>query len=295
MDLHQFLADAAAVATTLGFLAAAVAVYFGLESLRTEAQAARLESIITTNELWKEVSLAVDHAIELSSTTIESIQRAYALLNEDRICSVTAGTIVEPLNARVPFVAAALLPIGNSTWGSAPEDEAAYLRDVRRRALGIGFVRTVLAEESLSPWLNGQDRGQVVDDLQALDMAMTLWVGRMNEVAELYQEALLDRRLFVSKRSVTLIQQLFAAEPYILWRNSTTPGRWGLRPLGLGSEARLYHWGSPLQRAAIRLRLDPVGYSESDTYPGFSKQLGWIVGPGSAWARRIRNVRIDGW
>lgn len=97
------------------------------------------------------------------------------------------------------------------------------------------------------------------------------------------------------------MQRMFVAEPYILWRNSRTPGRWGLRLLGLGAAARYYHWTSALQGAGLRLRVDPPGFAKRGTYSGHTASLGWIIGAGrrpsriekslaQAWAWVRRNV-----
>ena len=211
-----------------------------------------------------------------------AVRSSYAELNsQSAVSAISTGRPPTPLTQRAPFIVSALFPMGNADWDAAPNVESVYLANTKSRTLALGYVRTVLSAEILSPWIPAETRGEVYDDLAALDHAMETWVGRMNEIAELYEENLIDRRLFVRKRSVSLIQQLFAAEPYILWRNSTTPGRWGLRVLGVGAEARFYHWNSHLQNAAIRLRVDPGGYRNMGEYRGLGEALGWIIGPGT--------------
>lgn len=119
------------------------------------------------------------------------------------------------------------------------------------------------------------------EELAAVDRAMEAWVGKMNEIAELYELNVLDRHAFVGKRSVALVQRSFVAEPYLLWRNTVKPGRWGLRLLGLGTAARSYQWASLLQESAIGLSVDPAGFGPSATYPGLIASLGWAIGAGS--------------
>jgi hypothetical protein len=280
-NLLHGLQGAANAATVIGVLVAAGAAFVAVASLRSQARSQQLTAIMTTNTLWLDVGGAVDTDIKLSRSTVTAIRRVYSELLGYPGAAVDTDQPATELVMRVPFIISGLLPSGTLQSGMAPNDEIQYLSKLRARTLAFGYVRTVLQDRQYSPaWATSAMKRAIERDLAALDNAMTTWVNRLNEVAELYEGNLLDRRRFVGKRSVAIIQQLFAAEPYILWRNSTTPGRWGLRVLGLGSEARRYHWRSPLQRAAIRLRVDPRGYQRSLTYPGLCERLGWIIGPG---------------
>ena len=285
MSAADIIQDIAGIATAFGVPTAVVAGLIAVRSLKTQADAQRLEAILTTNRQWQDVAKANQSPANLSARTINAIIRAYEEMKCDWLGSaVKTGDSPVDLTSPVPFAAAAFLPFGESIWEQAPNDESTYLTRTYARTLALGYVRTVLSTPALSSWLKSSERVEISDDLRRLDQAMERWVGRMNEIAELYENNLVDRPLFVRKRSVSLIQQLFAAEPYILWRNSTTPGRWGLRILGIGAEARFYHWRSYLQHAAIRLRVDPPGYGPCPGYAGFSESLGWIIGPGATTA-----------
>jgi hypothetical protein len=124
-----------------------------------------------------------------------------------------------------------------------------------------------------------------------LRQSVEKYVNVMNEVAELYEADLIERRLFLGKRHVAIIQQAYFVEPYILWRNSIESGRWGLRILSIGHEARVYHWEQVLQQSAIRARVDPVGYQPYDgIYLGFCGSVGWMIGPG-----KVSNSRLRAW
>ena len=163
--------------------------------------------------------------------------------------SLDGGAVDAPFTQRAPFVLGALLPTGITTRESAPADEDTYSADLRARALVLGYVRTLLEDERCRPtWMDIVTSQQIAADLDSLDHVLGVWVNKMNEIAELYESNLMDRRRFVGKRSASLVRLLFMAEPHILWRNSKTSGRWGIRVLGIGGEARLYHWYSPLQQ-----------------------------------------------
>lgn len=286
------------IAAVAGFLIAVAAAVVAARSLRSQAKSQRLDAIITTNEFWAEATRSTETPVTLSTTTVAAIRRIYdEVLGAPYLSVLDNGPLAREIALRVPFAASMLLPIGLQDPAKSPQNEKDYLADLGLRVRAFGFVRTILDDPELRHgWLSETESKQVANDLQALDSAMARWVNRMNEVAELYGTGLIDRRSFVGKRSVMLLQQLSAAEPYILWRNSTTPGRWGLRVLGLGAEARFYHWMSPLQRAAIRQRVDPEHYGESGPYPGFAAATGWIVGPGTtssgAIAHRWSEIRI---
>lgn len=276
------LQGAASIATVAGVIVAVGAALVAVASLRSQAKSQQLEAIISTNRFWQDVTDSTACAITLSAVTITAIQWIYTRLmgSPDAAATCRDGPARE-ISMRVPYILGALLPAGIAERDYAPASERAYSGDMKARMLALGYVRSALRDPGQRPdWLSAQDLEIIKADLLDLDEAMTTWVNLMNEIAELYEGDLVDRRKFVGKRSVAIIQQLFVAEPYILWRNSTTPGRWGLRVLGLGAEARLYHWLSPLQRAGIRLRADPPEYQAAGTYPGYCAKLGWIIGPG---------------
>jgi hypothetical protein len=300
IHLLDGLQGAANAATVIGVLIAVSAAAVAVASLRTQAKSQELTAILTTNDLWLEVGRAPDRFVSLSSLTVSVVRRIYGELSAgDDASALMTHADSQGISLPVPFIVGSLLPQGGRERDRAPERENAYLNEMRARALALGYVRTVLGDRNRAlQWLSDSDMERVLQDFATLDAAMNTWVNRMNEVAELYEGNLVDRRRFVGKRSVAIVQQLFVAEPYILWRNSTISGRWGLRVLGLGAEARLYHWRSVLQKAAIQLRedADPHGYSPSSSYRGFSACLGWIIGPGSTprggFARWIAEARI---
>ncbi|HWL35732.1 MAG TPA: hypothetical protein VNQ77_06040 [Frankiaceae bacterium] len=274
--MDSALADAVAVATLVGVAMAVVASTVAVASLRSQAKSQELNAIIETNKLWLNVAESA-RKVTLSEPTVRAIRRAYDdLIEGDNPSVLSVNAAPDAVTMEVPYIVGALLPEGVQGKESAPETEDVYVRDVRARTLVLGYLRTVLEKSDPRPsWLSVAVRQAVVSDFAALDKAMAAWVNPMNEVAELYDGDLVDRRRFAGKRSGAIIRQMAVAEPYILWRNSTTSGRWGVRVLGLGAEVRQYHWRSPLQRAGLRLVKDPDGYA------GFSERFGWIVGPGS--------------
>lgn len=285
------------VATVVGVVVAAGAALVAVASLRSQAKTQQLGAVITTNDLWRDVATATATSVKISRATVTAIRNAYEQLTGVTDASVLATNYpATDFVAPAPYVVGAFFPRGTQDRALAPLREADYLQSLRARTLAFGYLRCVLQATDRPPWLSERAAAAAKKDLAAMDRAMRAWVNQMNEVAELYETGLADRRKFVGKRSVSIIQQLMAAEPYILWRNSTTPGRWGQRVVGLGTEARRYHWRSPLQRAALAQSSDPPGYQSAGTYPGFSRAIGWIIGPGDtpdgAIARRWAEVRI---
>jgi hypothetical protein len=283
----DFVSQAADIATTAGVLFAVVASWIGVRSLRSQAGSQRLESLSATNVLWIEVGQLAAKTLVLSPSTLRIVQRVYADLEARANLPVRGGVlgtepIDEPLIAGVPFAVGALLPYGTQNPQDAPDDETSYLDRQVARALALGYVRVALRDDAENPPdATPEELTSAREELAAIDEAMEAWVGKMNEIAELYELNVLDRHAFVGKRSVALVQRSFVAEPYLLWRNTVKPGRWGLRLLGLGTAARTYQWASLLQESAIGLSVNPSGFGPSATYPGLIASLGWAIGAGS--------------
>jgi hypothetical protein len=285
--LSVLLGSLASLATVLGVPIAIVAAFLAIRSLRSQATSQKLEAILTTNNLWKELQDATSDPVSLSAETVSAVQNIYRdLMSGPGHSSLDGAASGVPFTQLAPFVVGALLPRGVSTRERAPADEEAYSADLQARALVIGYVRTLLEDERCRPtWMDTDTSRQISKDLAKLDDMLTVWVNKMNEIAELYEGHLMDRRRFVGKRSASLVRLLFTAEPHILWRNSVTSGRWGIRVLGIGGEARLYHWCSPLQQASLRLTgSNPAGFEPTPAYDGWSVSVGWAIGSGSAEA-----------
>lgn len=283
----DLIGQAADVATTVGVLFAVVASWIGLRSLRSQAGSQKLESLSATNVLWVEVGQLGSRTQVLSPSTLRIVQAIYADVESRaglRVCGGALGTdpIDRPLTAGVPFVLGALLPRGTQDAREAPNDERSYLEHQVARAVAFGYLRAVLRDDALNPaGATPEEIATAREELTAIDRAMEEWVGKMNEIAELYELDVLDRHAFVGKRSVALVQRSFVTEPYLLWRNTVKPGRWGLRLLGLGTAARCYQWASLLQENAVGLSVNPAGFGPTATYPGLIASLGWAIGAGS--------------
>lgn len=281
------LAMLASGATILGVPIAIAAAFLAVRSLRSQADSQKLEAILTTNKFWTDVQQVTSESITLSVDTVSCIRRVYKdLMGEPGHSCLDRGPLDQEFVHRAPFVLGALFPVGRRDRESAPADELTYSADLRARALVLGYIRTTLESGECAPdWLDSMTRIKVAEDFAQIDKVLEVWVNKMNEIAELYETNLMDRRLFIGKRSASLVRMLFVAEPHIIWRNSNISGRWGIRVLGLGSEARLYHWQSPLQQAAIRLAdANPTGYSFSSVYRGWSATVGWAIGAGRSTA-----------
>lgn len=283
----NLVSQAADIATTAGVLFAVVASWIGVRSLRSQAGSQRLESLSATNVLWIEVGQLGAKTQALSPSTLRIVQWIYADLEARGGLPVRGGvlgteTIDHALTAGVPFVVGALLPHGTQKPQDAPDDERSYLDRQVARAFAFGYLRAVLRDDARnSAGATPEELVTAREELAAVDRAMEAWVGKMNEIAELYELNVLDRHAFVGKRSVALVQRSFVAEPYILWRNTVKPGRWGLRLLGLGTAARTYQWASLLQENAVGLSVNPARFGPSATYPGLIASLGWAIGAGS--------------
>lgn len=284
VDVVSIAAD---IATIAGVLFAVVAAWIAVGSLRSQARGQKLESIAFTNAIWDAVNKLGSTPLQIAPSTVEIIRRIYSDLERedtalDNTSALGNSTVSEPLSMQVPFIIGALLPRGNLDKASAPTTGFHYLDQQQARTVALGYVWTMICDESAPPpWAQGADLTTARRELAAIDRAMEAWVERVNEVAELFELAVLDQRAFVGIRSVALVQRLFVAEPYILWRNTVMPGRWGLRLFALGSAARSYHWASALQRDSLRLWVNPEGFYRSADYLGFAESLGWIIGPGS--------------
>ncbi len=278
-------ANVATVAAGLGTVVAAIVAVPALRATNKaadlNARAHELNAVSETNRLWDELNdYANMNEVEFATVTVAAIRKVFDELSGGLRAAIDTDVPPSSFRARVPFAAGALLAMSHQPPTRVPEEERQYQRGIRVRTLTFGYVRAALGGASWPDWVNSSDREVIKADFLTLDEAMTGWVNKLNQIAELYETSTFDRRKFIGKRSVAVVQQLYVAEPYVLWRNSTVPGRWGLRTLGLGVEARNYHWKSPLQQARIRQRLDPLGFEPTGSYPGFSVSLGWIIGPG---------------
>jgi hypothetical protein len=271
----DMISAGAAIATILGVPIALLAVTAGARQLQSQAKSQALSAILETNTLWADVS-ASQTEVTLSAQTVREIILGYDVLGAP-LESVLKGAPEGPIAARTPFILGALLPVGLKDPEDAPQDSDAYNDLLVERAIAVGYtlnrlrLRCIEGSDTHSP--------EIADDVKALEHAVEGWVNRLNEVAELYGEDLIDRRLFIGKRHVALAQQAFFAEPYVLWRNTMFSGRWGVRLLALGQEARRYHWTHPLQTSSVMGRLDPEGFGLRSDYDGLMSRVGWMFGP----------------
>lgn len=301
------LGDWANLATILGFAITITAIVFAGRQLRLQAQSQKLTAVLETNRLWWDVppvrSTTVD-PIALSSVTIDLIAKIYAEAIAEADSALQPWvTPRREIVQGAPFVLTALLPAGATE--AAPNNEPDYRAALLGRAMSVGLVMTALrqvAKGSDPARLYPRRRvpraicARVSDDLAAVGVAIDRYVGSMNEVAELYEVGLIDRRLFVGKRHVALIQQAFAIEPYLLWRNTVYSGRWGLRILSMGMAARSFHWKSTLHTSVLRLRVDPPGYARG-AGPALSlaERIGTIIGRGGESDRLLPLGRFHRW
>lgn len=274
VDWVDAISAVAGIATILGVPIALFAVLAGARQLRSQAESQALTAILETNKLWAEVSDA-QRDLRLSATTVREIREIYDVVR-GKSESVLEGAPDGPMTARVPFILGALFPVGIQNSDDAPQDSDTYNDLLVERAIVVGYALNRLRLRCVegSPSYDSE----IADDVKAIQSAVEGWVNRLNEVAELYGEDLIDQRLFIGKRHVALAQQAFFAEPYILWRNTTFSGRWGVRLLALGQEARRYHWTHPLQTSPVMARLDPEGFESRSDYDGFTKRVGWMFG-----------------
>jgi hypothetical protein len=78
------------------------------------------------------------------------------------------------------------------------------------------------------------------------------FVNAVNDVAEMIEEGLADVGTFLAKYHLSLIREVYIAEPYIYYYNLySKSGRWGMRVLRLGEMARQYNDISPIHRQPV--------------------------------------------
>ncbi len=283
------LADAASIFTIGGFGAATAAIWFAGRQLRTQAASQKLHAVLETNRLWVDVNTSMrSEPIAFPPHVLRLILRAYREnAPGSRPALPNHLEPATPIEMVTPFGLACLLPAGVTDPAAAPRCEREYSRLMLVRALVTGVVLTTL--DATARGLDGppaladvsaNERVELSACLDALHRHLRHYVNRLNEVAELYEAGLLDRRLFLTKRNTTIIRQAFVVEPYILWWNTVATGRWGMRILSLARAARMHHWADSLQRQPLRLSVEPVALRPIGDYPGLIAQTGWIVGAG---------------
>lgn len=78
------------------------------------------------------------------------------------------------------------------------------------------------------------------------------YVNAVNDVAEMIEEGLVDIGTFLSKYHLSLIREVYIAEPYIYHYNVfSQSGRWAMRVLRLGEMARQFNDISPIHRQPV--------------------------------------------
>lgn len=267
------IATAADVATVLAAVGALIAAVIALRQLRSQAESQNLTAILATNDLWRDVVNAQQEVV-LRRVTVARIIDLYADLGTGSTSALEGGGN-SPVSAKVPYVLGALFPTGCLDAAAAPRTSRAYNHDLLNRTLAFGYVLNHLRSPRDA---DDEVPDESVEDAGAIERAMEQWVNKLNEIAELYGHGVINRRLFIGKRHIAVAQQAFFAEPYILWRNSTHSGRWGMRLVALGQEARFFHWRDELQTTPVMARIDPEGYEPSANYEGFRFRVGWMFG-----------------
>ena len=284
------ISNVAAIVTIATFAAGLAGIWFGARQMRTQAVAQKLTSVIETNNLWKEVQDVVGSLTEISSGTLLLVRAIFDEVIVDRVSALPRQVNGLPsISKGPPFSVTPLFQARALEARAAPKSHVEYEREMLDRAftfallfstltaIGEGRLLKIKDEESIS----AEQVNCVKADLQNLEKSMERYVGQMNNLAELYEQGLTPRRLFLGKRHIAILQQSFAAEPYILWRNSVKDDRWGMRVLALGQAARSYHWQSLIHTKDISLRGDPVGYGQNETYTGLNQSIGTIIAQGS--------------
>jgi hypothetical protein len=284
VDVAQIASGGAAVAAAL---IAAVAAMVAAKQLRSQAKSQELSAVMSTNDLWRRVQESTRGMVTIGRETIAAIESAHAAIDPSARSVVDRNATATDLQLPAPFILGALQTLGVADVADAANTEQAYRKAMEARGRVVGFTLASLANIARGA---NPEAPRIADDLRAMRRSVEEYVNVLNEVAELYDADLIDRRLFLGKRHVALIQQAYCAEPYILWRNSSYSGRWGLRLLSIGEEARAYHRKQVLQQSAVRSRVDPVEYALQPGYVGYSSALGWMVGPG-----RVSSNRFAAW
>jgi hypothetical protein len=79
-----------------------------------------------------------------------------------------------------------------------------------------------------------------------------IFVNNVNDVAEMIEEGLIDRRSFFGRYHLALIREIYIAEPYIYYLNlHGRSGRWGMRVLRMGEMARAFNDINPIHRSPV--------------------------------------------
>ena len=294
------ISNIAAIVTIAAFLAGLAGIWFTARQSQIQANSQKLTSVIETNNFWTEVTDIVKLPCQIRPETLSIVRRIYDQFICDRSSSLPQIAADSPSFLKgVPFVFTALFPSETPGGELAPDSQIQYERQMLDRAFTFSLIYSVLTdigEGRLCTFADGyfinKDQSALIrDDLRRIEKAMDDYVGEFNNLAELYEVGLTPRRLFLGKRHVAIVQQIFAAEPYILWRNSIRDDRWGMRLLGLGEAARTYHWKSHLHSKSIALRGDPPGFEANGDYIGHCKSIGVIISPGQ---KQTTNLGIPG-
>lgn len=267
-DWGSFWTALSAVSTALAVLVGLAAAVAAVRQLTVSAEASKLGAVLETNQHWQRTRDA-QRQVTLREATLRHISSFYAAAG---VCSVLPEPPPQEVSALAPKILGVLGPRVPMTAPRA-NDAPTYERVALARALLVGSLMNSLRDAALT-------NAEIRDDLIQLTEAVTGWVNQLNELAELYGEKIIDRRLLIGKVHVDLSRAVWYAEPYILWRNTTHPGRWGLRLLAFGEEARQYHWTSPLQNSPVMEDADIDDLAPTHTYPGFCVSQGWMYGPG---------------
>lgn len=276
VSYESVLGSLAAAATCLAVVVAIAAAWIAVRQLGAAASTARLDAAVETNRRWQAVR-AAQRAVKLRRKTLQAVRSALDELGlESALPLETPTAVVAP----VPYVLGVLCPAAGLSQ-VPPNNQDEYTRSMLARSVVVGHVLNSLTAES-------RNDKAIRRDLRELGTAMTLWVDSLNELAEMYGEQIVDRRRLIGKIHVDLSRSVWYAEPYILWRNTTSSGRWGLRLLAFGHEAREYHWASPIQNSAVREDTEFDSLPPSADYGGLASALGWMYGIGHTGDYNLR-------
>lgn len=100
---------------------------------------------------------------------------------------------------------------------------------------------------------------QLPKDTRRSDMMLIReFVNSVNDVAEMIEEGLIDKRSFFGRYHLAIIREVYIAEPYIYFVNLYgKSGRWGMRVLRAGEIAREFNDINPIHRAPVYYPDDP--------------------------------------
>jgi hypothetical protein len=276
-DTYQFLGGLSSVATTLAVIVGIAAAWIAVRQLTVSAESAKLAAVLETNQRWRLVRDAQLN-VRLRSATLAAVDNHYSSLG---LASVLSPSIPTELTEKAPKILGVLQPKNYLSAEEAPMNSTSYNLALVARATIFGSLINFLSARAESD-------DEIKEDLAALTAAVVAWVNQLNELAEMYGERLVDRRLLIGKIHIDLSRSIWYAEPYILWRNTAYPGRWGLRLLAFGQEAREYHWTSPLQNSPVMEDTDILELGPEANYPGYCRTLGWMYGSGESDVKRVR-------